>query len=141
MVHPDVLRIVASRAVALEPTEEVEVSAPGAPGIDTLRVAAAPLRIVAIDGEALTEPIPFELAQPLWRPVVHCGMAPEPDWQGGREVLRSVDTHIYGWQLTCACQRVRYAKANCKHQIRACRVCTRRERLSRRAKRQRESRQ
>ena len=140
MVHPDVLRVVAGRAVAVEPAEEIEVSALGAPGVGTIRVAPAPLRIVAVDGDALDDPILFDLAEPFWEPVTQRGIATEPDWQAGSEIARRVNTTTYGWKLTCPCGRVRYAKANSRHQVRACRVCTRLGRLERRAKRQREAR-
>jgi len=141
VVHPDVLRVVAGRAVAVEPAEEIEVSALGAPGIGTIRVAPAPLRIVAVYGDVLDSPILFDLAEPFWEPVTRRGIATEPDWREGSEIARTVNTDTYEWKLTCPCGRVRYAKANSRHQVRACRVCTRLGRLERRAKRQRESRQ
>jgi|6_EtaG_2_1085325.scaffolds.fasta_scaffold140105_2 hypothetical protein len=132
--------MVAGRAVTIEPVEEIEVSALGAPGVGTIRVAPAPLRIVAVDGDALDDPILFTLAEPMWEPVTRRGIATEPDWQEGSEIVRRVSTSTYGWKLTCPCGRVRYAKANSRHQVRACRVCTRLGRLERRAKRQREAR-
>ena len=141
VVHPDVLRVVAARVVVVEPAEEIEVSALGAPGIGTIRVAPSPLRIVAVDGEILDAPILFDVAEPLWEPVTQCGTATEPDWQEGVEVVRTVNTRTHNWRFVCPCGRIRFARANSRHQVRACRVCTRLGRLERRAKRQREARQ
>jgi hypothetical protein len=51
----------------------------------------------------------------------------------GSPVLVLVDTRTYSYRMTCACGRVRYSKPNSLHQIGACRVCTRGERLRKRA--------
>lgn len=55
----------------------------------------------------------------------------------GAPVFASVDTAVYCYRLTCPrCGRVRYSKPNSLHQIFWCRVCTRTERLRKRALRQ-----
>lgn len=54
----------------------------------------------------------------------------------GTPVFATVDTRKYCYRMTCTCGRVRYAKANSLHQIFACRVCTRADRLRKRALRQ-----
>lgn len=56
--------------------------------------------------------------------------------RSGGPVFATVDTSVYSYRMTCACGRVRYSKPNSLHQIFACRVCTRFERLRKRALRQ-----
>lgn len=127
----------AARAVPVEPAHEVIVLAPGVPGISTIHVLG--LFVMAVNGVTLPQPIRFDLISPIWGETSG-GMEPEPRWEDGGEVVRVVDTSAYPYQMTCACGRVRYAKANSRKQITACRVCTRRGRLGRRARRQREQR-
>lgn len=53
---------------------------------------------------------------------------------GGVPVFQPVDTAVFCYRLTCGvCGRVRYAKPNSLHQVALCRVCTRQDRLRRRA--------
>jgi len=54
----------------------------------------------------------------------------------GTPIFATVNTAKYTYRMTCACGRVRYAKGNSLHQIFACRVCTRADRLRKRALRQ-----
>lgn len=52
----------------------------------------------------------------------------------GSPVYAAVDTTEYNYFMSCPeCGRMRYAKRNSLHQIAACRVCTRQERLRKRA--------
>lgn len=51
----------------------------------------------------------------------------------GSPVFAQVDTGVYRYRMTCACGRARWSKANSLHQVVGCRVCTRADRLRRRA--------
>ena len=51
----------------------------------------------------------------------------------GQPVLAAVDVTTSCYRMLCVCGRVRYARPNGLHQITLCRVCTRAERLRKRA--------
>jgi hypothetical protein len=54
--------------------------------------------------------------------------------RGGKPIFGHVDTTTHCYRMTCPrCGRVRYSKPNSVHQVFLCRVCTRTERLRRRA--------
>lgn len=54
--------------------------------------------------------------------------------RAGKPIFGHVDTNVYCYRMTCPrCGRVRYSKPNSVHQVFLCRVCTRTERLRRRA--------
>ncbi|APU88909.1 hypothetical protein Rctr197k_096 [Virus Rctr197k] len=51
----------------------------------------------------------------------------------GRPVFGLVDTAVYSFRMTCGCGRVRYTRPNSLHQVHQCRVCSRADRLRKRA--------
>ena len=145
MVHPTVLKLAAARAVSIIPAEdEIEASTPGLPGVSRLTIRAVPLAVVAVDGRRLRRAVPFSPLKPEWHITnvknAEDQLRPEPRVEGGIEVVRLVDANVFYWQMVCACGRVRYAKANSRHQVKACRVCTSRGRRARRNKAQKRAR-
>lgn len=78
-----------------------------------------------------------------WRLVEHPGTEKEVQCldANGAPQLALVDTGVYCYRLTCPrCGRVRYSKPNSLHQVFWCRVCTRQDRLRKRALSQYKSR-
>ena len=53
--------------------------------------------------------------------------------KNGAPVFHTVNTRLYRFKMTCRCGRVRYARANSLYQVRQCQVCTRADRLRKRA--------
>lgn len=140
--HPTVLALVASQAVNVVPAErEVEIATPALPGVTKITIQTKPiLAVVAVGEQRLKHPIPFTPAAPLWTPAPK-GLQPEPRWDVGAEVIALVDTEKFPWRMTCKCGRIRFAKANSRHQVQACRVCTAKGRRARRNCAQREARE
>lgn len=87
-----------------------------------------------LDGE--DRPAVIQIGDREWLLVAHRGTQKEvQDLDAdGRPLFKDVETSVYCYRLVCPrCGRARFAKRNSIHQIKFCRVCTRQERLRRRA--------
>lgn len=142
-LNPNILRLaVFSSCKDLEAGAERDIRATGVPGVQSLRVAGrvGGLSVVAVDDKLID---PIVLPAIHWEPVTarnESHLEREPAWVGGCEGIQLVDTAVFCWKMACSCGRIRYAKANSRHQVKRCRICTKQRQLQRRAERQRELR-